>query len=400
MNIVALLSGCAALILFFIWFLVIGIRSLYQLMKQDRRKKVRISYKRKFRKTLILMVICPMVVVGASGAGLVFGISEVHEKRTAAPDPPPSSSALQPADPEPVFPISPPISKEEDIPLSFRLSAVEDSLMLTLNKQLIGNAEISMEQLTAAADGPLDKYIAQYSQTSLFFPFYPNLADVFPSGESVNYSFDAVGSLEECDAQLRGAGERLERRRSSGSLEQMGEICYQLAIRSRDALNFTKYQTTGSQKDQLIWLYSEISFASLINEYIYTQPEGLMLSNWYYRMAQVFDYLGGIADTKELELRMYFLSAVFLRSSFETLKEQGLTVYPDAYDYEIWTLYMNLLYRVAERVMPARAEGFYQEIQAVEDAVLQQPLPDKVITKTTNTLNHLELYQQWRGRYD
>lgn len=389
----------AALILFFIWFLWNGIQSLRKLMKQDNRVKKRRSYIRKIRKTFIVMVIFPMCIVGVSGIGLVFSISEVLENRTAAPDPPSSSSTSQPADPEPTFPISPPVRNEEDLSPSFRLSAVEGSLMLTLDKQLIGDTEIGIEQL-AAADGRLDGYITQYGRSGSFFPFYPNLADVFPSGESVNYSFDAVDSLEECNAQLRGAGERLERRRASGSLERIGEIFYQLAIRSRDAMNFAKYQTTEGQNDRSIWLYSEISFASLINEYIYTQPEGLTLSNWYYRMAQVYDYLGGIADTKELELRMYFLSAVFLRSAFETLKEQGLAVYPNAYDHEIWTLYMNLLYRVAERVTPAQAEGFYLEIQMVEDAVLQQSLPDKVITKTINTLNDLELYQQWRGRYD
>lgn len=409
----------AVLVLFFGWFLLFGILRCRRLKQQafESTNKDKDTYIRKFKRTLIVMVIFPLCVVCVSGPALATSINEVLENRTAISEPPPYGPIPQPADPEPTFPISPPITKEEDIPpssfsispstakeedipLPFQLSAVENSLMLTLDKQLIGSTEIDVEQLASAADGRLDRYIAQCCQSDLSFPFYQNLADYFPSGESINHSFDSVGSLEECNAQLRGAGERLKHRRANGSLEQMGEIYYQLAIRSRDALNFTKYQAVEGQKDRLIWLYSEISFAALINEYIYTQPVGLTLSNWYYRMAQVFDYLGGIADTKELELRMYFLSAVFLRSSFETLKEQGLQVYPDAYDYEIWTLYAKLLYRVAVRVAPAQAVGFYLEIQTVEAAVFQQALPDKIITQTTKTLNDLALYQQWRGRYD
>lgn len=385
----ALLSGA---------FLLLGIHCCYHIWKHWlKNPRNRYGFICIFVITPIIIVLAPLLAVSASGYYFVLSCNEVIESRTAAPDPPALGSASQP--PEPDFQTSPPITKEEDLSLAFRLSAVENSLMLALGKQLIGSAEIDREQLAAAADGQLDRFIAQYSQSDSFFPFYPNLADYFPSGESVNDSFDSVGSLEECDAQLRSAGGRLERRRAAGLWEQMGEICHQLAIRSRDALNFTKYQTTRSQKDQSIWLYSEISFAALLNEYIYTRPEGITLSDWYYRMAQVYDYLGGIADTEELELRMYFLSAVFLRSSFETLKEQGIQVYPNAYDYEIWTLYMKLLYRVALRVAPAQTEGFYQEIQTVETAVLQQPLPDKVITRTTKALNDLELYQQWRGRY-
>lgn len=388
----------AALALLFGAFLLYGIHCCYLIWKhQPKDPHNHREFIRRLIITLIIMVFLPLFVVSASGYNLFVSYNEVVENRTATPDPPALGSISQPAEPD--FQTSSPVTKEEDISLSFRLSAVENSFMLALDKQFIGSAEIDREQLAAAADGQLDRFIAQYSQSDSFFPFYPNLANYFPSGESVNDSFDSVGSLEECDAQLRGAGGRLERRRAAGSREQIGEICHQLAIRSRDALNFTKYQTTRSQKDRSIWLYSEISFAALLNEYIYTRPEGITLSDWYYRMAQVYDYLGGVADTKELELRMYFLSAVFLRSSFETLKEQGIQVYPNAYDYEIWTLYMKLLYRVALRVAPAQTEGFYQEIQTVETTVLQQPLPDKVITQTTKALNDLALYQQWRGRY-
>lgn len=357
-----------------------------------------------FRVKALTVIISPLVLFILSVTALAYTAHEVYENSAANRKSPPSASVSpseepDSADPVPDFPESPPITKEEDISLTFRLSEVKDSAMLTLDKRLLGDAPIDADQLVSAADEQLGAYIAQYCQGAPSFPFYPDLAKFFPPGENISYSFDEVSSLEECDAQLRGTGARLERCRADGTREQMGEIYHQLAIRSRDALKFTKYQKTRSQKDGLIWLYSEISFSSLLNEYICVRPEGLALSDWYYRTAQVFDYLGGVADTEELEQRMYFLSAVFLRCAFEMLKEQGIRIYLNAYDCEIWTLYVKMLYRVTRHMEPARAGGFYLEIRDVETTVLRQSLPDTVIAQTAKALNELELYQEWRGRY-
>lgn len=376
----------------FFWDLIIALKRFF-----SRRSAFKV-------RALLVVVVSPLLLFSASAVGLAYTVHEVYENSAANREPPPSASVSPVEEPDssepvPVFPESPPITKEEEISLAFRLSEVRDSAMLTLDKRLIGDAPIDADRLVSAADERLGAYIAEYCEGASFFPFYPGLAGFFPPGENIIYSFDAVHSLEECDAQLRGAGVRLERCRDGGTEEQMGEIYHQIAIRSRDALKFTKYQTTRSQKGRLIWLYSEISFSSLFNEYLCLRPEGLALSDWYYRTAQVFDYLGGVADTEELEQRMYFLSAVFLRCAFEILKEQGIRIYPNAYDCEIWTLYVKMLYRVTRHMEPARAEGFYLEIQNVETAVLRQPLPDTAIAQTAKALNELELYQEWRGRY-
>lgn len=368
-------------------------------LERSRNGPRRTSRERRLHRAWFRFIVLPLVLCITSTSACAICTFKLCENLTPNSPSLPTKPITHPVDPSPGFPTTPPISKEEDLSQPFHLSAVEDSVMLTLDKALIGSASIDADQLAVAADERLGVYIAQFCHPASFFPFYSGLSTFFPDGEDVNYSFDSVSSLDDCNAQLRGAGERLDQYKLTGSPERIGGICHHLAIRSRDALNFAKYKSAEGRSDCLIWLYSELSFAALINEYVYTQPEGLALSNWYYRTAQVFDYLGGIADTEELELRMYFLSAVFLRLSFEALAEQGLQVYPNAYDYEIWTLYMEMLYRVATRMNPARAEGFYLEIQRIETVVLQQPLPDTAIARTTKTLNGLALYQEWREQY-
>lgn len=398
MDVVIMLVLFAALTLLFFWFFLHGILLLIQQANNpSRRRKPRIRRPR--LQYLLVMIILPLFLSVAFASGLVVNIIRVYKNDISDPFPPPTESIPLPVDPGPVFPTVPPVSKEEDLFQPFRLSAVENSIMLMLDKEFIGDAAIDAGQLAIAADERFGAYIAQYCRLVSFFPFYPDISAFFPAGKEVDYSFDSVSSLDECNAQMRGIGKRLEHCKVTGSLERIGEICHHLAIRSRDALNFAKYQETENQQDRSIWLYSEISFSALINEYIYNQPEGLALSDWYYRTAQVFDYLGGIADTEELELRMYFLSAVFLRCSFETLKEQGLQVYSNAYDYEIWSLYVEMLYRVSTHTNPAETEGFYLEIRQVETIVLEQPLPDTIIAHTTKTLNSLVLYQEWRAQY-
>lgn len=393
----------STLFILFFWSLLFGISHYITLKNRANNSaqhgRPRRHYQVNLRKACLRLVVLPAFLTILSLSGLAANFFDVYENNDPVPSPTPTESIPLPVDPDPVFPTTPPISNEEELSLSFRLSGVENSIMLTLDKELIGNASINVGQLAAASDRQLVAYIAQYCHPTSFFPFYPTLNAYFPTGEEIDYSFDSVSSLDECNAQLRGIGERLERYKNIGALEWMGETCHHLAIRSRDAMNFAKYHEMENQQNRSIWLYSEISFSALINEYIYNQPSGLALSDWYYRTAQVFDYLGGIADTEELELRMYFLSAVFLRCSYETLKEQGLQVYSNAYDYEIWNLYVEMLYRVAICVDSTETEGFYLEIQQVETTILEQALPDTVITHTTKILNSLALYQEWRAHH-
>lgn len=394
----------AALTIFLCWFSVIMILACRGLEKQskhcsDRHKRTRRRKETVLRKILRSLAVVLILLTLLSASALAVSIGKILKNDSSNTNPTPATSPNTPVDSEPDLPASPPISSEKELFSSFRLSEVENSKMLTLDKELIGGAAADMEQLTVAADEQLDAYLARWRQSASFFSFYPALDTCFPAGEDVDVSFEAVSTLDECNAQLRGVGGRLSRHKDTGSPEWIGELCHHLTIRSLDALKFTKYQETVDQQDRLIWLYAELSFAALVNEYIYSRPEGLALSDWYYRTAQVFDYLGGIADTKGLELRMYFLSAVFLRCGYETLKEQGLGIYPNAYDREIWELYAEMLYRVAIRVASEEAEGFYMEIHRIESAVLCQPLPDVVIDHTAKILNRLTIYREWEERY-
>lgn len=72
--------------------------------------------------------------------------------------------------------IHPPISSEQELFPAFCLSVVKSSVMLTLDKELIGNAAIDAERLTAAANEQFDVYITRYCHPISFFPFYPNLS--------------------------------------------------------------------------------------------------------------------------------------------------------------------------------------------------------------------------------
>lgn len=291
------------------------------------------------------------------------------------------------------FVTSPPASDTQMIFEEFYLSEVKDSEMLEFDQNLLDGADISAEQLEEAA-GNLVTYMERLSNPPSFFSYYPNLATEFPRGKEIDNSFEFADTVEKCNAQLRGAGGRLEKLRETCEQKEIAKMCHRLAIRSGDAMFYTK-RDGGAQKDRLIWLYAEIGFASSINEFVYDRPEGVLRPNWYYRTAQIFDYLGGITEDENLKLRMYFTSAVFLENAFKTWEEIEFKIIKDCCDVNIGYLYIDMLYRVAVRMDSTEQGGFYQKIKQVGDRLGKVPLYQKGIT---NRLNSLDGYQRWRER--
>lgn len=164
-------------------------------------------------------------------------------------------------------------------------------------------------------------------------------------------------------------------------------------------MGFTKYQDNGdsqSQQKKYIWLYAEIFLPSQLNNYIYHFPDNIISFNWYYRMGQAFDYLGGIADDEKMELEFYFVSAVFLHCSCEMIAEQGFQVSFESCDNKKWELYVEMLYRVAIRVDPSQKTEFFKEIQRMEEEILSQPFPQEIIDSMSDTLSSLKDYKSWR----
>lgn len=351
----------------------------------------------------IIFVLLPSVLICATAVSMPISayITAQRDQSDNASNGPPAVSSPAPSagvqDDGSVLPTSSPINSEQELFPAFRLSEVEGSKILALDQTLLNGAAIHADQLIAISDNGFDNYIASYCSSVKFFPFYENLATHFPAGKEVNYLFASVSSLNECLAQLRGAGARLAQHKEANARSEIARDAHHLAIRAGDAMNFSKAQ--GSDNQEQIWLYAEIAVPALLNEYIHLKPEGLSLADWYYRIAQVFDYLGGIADTEELELRMYFLSAVFLRQSYQALKELQFPTNAEGKHYvsDVWNLYLEMLYRVATRVDPATAEGFYREIKQVEADLSTATLPDYVKSHTITILNNFKLYQKWGG---
>lgn len=383
------------------------------------------------------------IITTASASGLVVCCVQYPQRsadlpsaeKTADPDPmheteaepfpelPTSTPARSPQDissapaPLPELPtFTPEIIISPPAPL-FCLSEVENSEMLALIDTLMQddtddtNDTINADLLVTAGkrfDIFLDKYSKSYSNTPVFFPFYTNLAAYFPDGGETDYSFGEAESLEDCIAQLRGEGELLKNAKNRNSASGISSYCRLMAISGAGALYFTKYPVLESQeyRDEDIWLYAEIAFAASINMHTYAQPQGFELFKWYFRLADVFDYLGNIADTPELELKLYFISAVFFCRAVELLNKEGIQIYSDIGDYEIWDRYMKMLARVAgcleASIAPdaeESADSFFRMIWGIESDLENRQLSEKRAAAISDTLEELDAYQNWKERH-
>lgn len=380
--------------LLFLWLFYIRLRHI---IRQRRRRAIGKPFR--LTRSVVAVTVILGILTGICASGLAA--SCVHYRRRGGASTPPQETppAISEDSQSPsVLPTSTPVRAWQDIFPVFLLSEVENSSMLTLADTLILGDPMNADLLSTVAER-FDNFLAQHSHPIVFFPFYPNLASYFPAGEAVVYAFDNVSSLDQCDAQLRGVGEELAVCKANNQSDLIPRYCYHLSIRATDAMLFTKYSGPESQPEEAIWLYAELSFAALINEYIYDPPQGLDRSDWYYRLAVVYDYLGGIADTEELQLKMYFLSAAFLCQAFDILEEQGIQPHPNTCGHEIWDLCAEMLYRVAVRGETSAVSGFFQEIQQLEATIQDQELPDEITAETARILKTLELYQNWREQH-
>lgn len=294
--------------------------------------------------------------------------------------------------------VTQPLKSTKELFPEFRLSDVESSNLFVLTNLMVLDDSITFS-LISEAEYRFEEFLERYTHPVAFFQYYENLNDFFPDGDRVKYAFDNVENREDCNDQLRGAGEQLSQAKIRKDNAKIASCSHRLAIRSLDAMGFTKYQDNGdkqSQQKRYIWLYAEIFLPSQLNSYIYSFPDNDIFFNWYYRMGQVFDYLGGVADDEDMKLKLYFVSAVFLHCSCKMIAEQDFQVSFEACDNKKWELYVEMLYRVAIRVESSKKTEFFQEIQRIEEEILSQPFPQEVLESMSDTLNSMKAYQSWR----
>lgn len=380
---------------------------------QTKRQYARRQNRPSHRARRIHYSIAPLAILG--GLSILFMLSLIaycsYAQFHDSGDPsPPATATPAPEESQPVDPgtTSQPIKSVSELFPDFHLSMMEDSELLKLSGQMIQGDALTFD-LISDAEEQFKVFLATKSHPISFFPYYNGLENYFPAGGKVTYAFDDVVNREQCNAQLRGAGERLDEAKNGSSIDsaQIVKASHQMAVRALDAMGFTKYPEkqaeieiepeTNSQKKWHIWLYAEIFLPSQLNSYIYDQSNDTDSYAWYYSFAQVFDYLGGIADNKELEVEMYFSSAVFLHRTFKLMEENNFQVTFEDNDHKKWELYVEMLYRVAARGEPSDREDFFQEIQRVENAVSAQPFSEEIQSSMAKTLNTLDLYTEWRG---
>lgn len=381
----------------------------YQTKRQHERSQPQSDRKaRRAHYAIAPLVTSGVLFVFFMGTLIAYcAYAQTKGSRAPLPSEAPSSAPeeSQPAGPSST---SQPLKSASELCSDFRLSTRKDSELLKLSNEMIQENTLTFD-LISDAEERFKVFLATKSHPVSFFTYYDDLADYFPAGDEVTYAFDDVVNRDQCDAQLRGAGEKLGEAKNDKNMDKETIIVqrsHQMAIRALDAMGFTKYpgmQTeveveyeTTSQQQQYIWLYAEIFFPSQLNSYIYGQSDDTDSYSWYYSFAQLFDYLGGIADSKELEVEMYFSSAVFLHHTYELIEEGGFQVSCEKNDHKKWELYVEMLYRVAVRGEDSDREGFFQEIQRVENAISAQPFPEEVHDSMTEVLNKLELYTEWR----
>lgn len=122
---------------------------------------------------------------------------------------------------------------------------------------------------------------------------------------------------------------------------------HRLGITALDALNLLK-RTGNVNQDEYIY-YSELAFYGFGNEYILNRPTEGARADWFYRIAQVYDYLGWAANDQDppLQHEMYFISAGFLNLSFDTLSSMNFNEDKcEIYRHDIWELHIVMLYRL------------------------------------------------------
>lgn len=385
-------------------YLISWIRHLAHLCRRRRR-----GHGRPLRKSFVCMVTGLLVIAlildaGALGPSVynIYVLKRQADEETEASQeegPGEEPAADGPGSEEPVpavesthEPTGPAPSVTMLFPEYFHLSDKRNSKMLQLFWEISAEGTIDASSLEACIQ-ELTNHLEECAHPREFYSFDTGLERLFPKGEEV-LDFEDVFTYEESMAQIRGAGTTLQNFRNSDNSNGIYKACNHLAIRSKDALFFGKKE--GVLTGQMTWVLGELAFAALINEKVYGELTGPDLSDWYYRLAQIFEYMGDIADTKELRLQLYFIAAVSYSCAYEQISSRGLDQAGGEYGRDIWNAYFEMVYKVAVRTDISLREDFFVIILDGEMDVEASGLPGAVIEQTQEKLEKLDSYRLWK----
>lgn len=371
---------------------------LYQFRRRRKRRGRPLSKALVFAVTMVLLLVLSM-----SAKALVHSVRNVQlAKQMEKEDV--ENGEVEPADiPKPATPagesayepFGPICSVAELYPSYFRLSTIQNSEMLMLFQEISPSETITASGLKTCGE-ELDIYLESCAHPRKFFRFYSGLEPLFPKGngdEDVEYAFEDVSTYKQSMAQIRGSGNTLENCWKLGSAKEIFEACHHLAIRAKDALYFGKNE--GVLTDQMTWVLGEIAFAALINEYVYGELIGSDLSDWHYRMAQILEYVGDIADTKELRQRLYYVAAVCYFQAYGQISGH-LAQAGGEYGNDIWDAYFEMVYKVVVWTDSSIRKEFFVVILEGEMDVEDAGLSETVVERTRGKLKKLDSYRIWK----
>lgn len=379
----------------------------YRLFRHKEKGRGTPLSRKSFRTVICIFMVALLISVSAFGYNVhnIHVLAEVPASEEESQGDGEEAGPV-PSDPEPgqtgseensvCDPIGPFQSVEELYPEYFHLSDMENSKMLQLFEIISPDGTISAAELGACAER-LRKYQERYVHPSQFFTFCEGLEIWFPEGESTD-SFDDVTSYEECMAQIRGAGATLERCKDSADSESVYNASNHLAIRAKDAIFY------GTEKKiiagRMTWVLGEIAFSALMNEWIYGDLTGPDRSDWYYRTAQVAEYLGDVAEANEQKRQMYYVAAVCCFCAYEQIMDRGLAQVGGSFGSSIWETYFRVIYKVTVWMDGTSEEDFFKVIMNGELDVEESGLPDGVVEGTRRALEDLDGYWSWRESKD
>lgn len=352
----------------------------------------------------LALILALVASAAASGRGIYNVVQQAKrpEEEPAEDGEEGPASVPEPAEPEDesVFePAGPVRSVAELHPSYFSLSAVQNSELLQLFWEISPKGILTASGLKACGE-EFENHLERCVHPRKFFSFYDGLEQLFPKEEGpadVEYDYKDVETYEESMSQIRGSWKSLRIWKELNSSQGIYSSSNHLAIRAKDALYFGKNE--GVITDQMTWVVGEIAFGALINEYVYGELAGSTLSDWYYRFAQILEYVGDIADTEELRLELYYVAAVCYSLAYGQIYD-NLFQAGGKYGDDIWGAYSEMVYKVAVRVNGSDRQEFFRIILSVEMNVSEARLPESRVERSQKKLEQLSSYQSWKVSED
>lgn len=198
--------------------------------------------------------------------------------------------------------------------------------------------------------------------------------------------FYTTENIDEYDGQIFYAWQEATENNSSFAYHRIG-------ITALNSLNLLKENGKVTLSEYIY--YAELAFFGFCNEYILDRPTEGGRVDWFYRVAQVFDYLGQATDNQNPPLRheMYFISAAFLFLSFETLEKLGFNEKKcGQYRHSVWKLEFDMLYRLGTYL--ERHEDFFNRLREHINIIRSLELTDEQNSNVQEITDKLEEWEQ------